>query len=56
MNATHLKMARHMLGLPNRARRSYTENEGRHIFGRLTRKGADMALERGEALCAEDFP
>lgn len=83
MNPTHLKMARHMLGLPNRTKRSYrnryfappggsahkdlqqmeakgwvvTENEGgRHIFGRLTRVGAEMALERGEALCPEDFP
>lgn len=36
--------------------RSDDKPNGRHVFGWLTRAGAEMALEHGEALCPEDFP
>lgn len=33
-----------------------TEADGGSVFGWLTRKGAELVLERGERLCPEDFP
>lgn len=76
------EMARHALGLPNRAKRSFrnryftVRGTPKHdawmdlvhrgyaliLSGApldeftLTRAGADVALERGESLCPEDFP
>lgn len=85
MTPAQRELARHALGLPNDARRSYRnryfaaagsptadqwmamvsagEAEGgdpghkvSSLHFCLTRKGAELALDKRESLCPEDFP
>lgn len=46
----------HWMRMAKKGEARYRKMQSHYIFFYLTRKGAELALDKGEKLCPEDFP